>query len=151
MKIQYRKGDVFQSDAKHIAHGCNMQGKMGKGFALAVKENYPSAYNDYMKCYQDGFNLGDIIISNVSNFIEERVIINCLTQFTYSSKQYITNISYEAIQSCMIKINDYCIDHNVHEIHMPKIGASLGGGDWERISQIIEECSTDFEPIVWEL
>jgi O-acetyl-ADP-ribose deacetylase (regulator of RNase III) len=151
MKIIYRKGDVFQSDAKHIAHGCNMQGKMGKGFAKAVKDNYPAAYNDYMRAYQEGMILGDIIISNVSNFLEERVIINCLTQFTYSSKPYIRNISYEAIQSCMTKINDYCIDYTVHEIHMPRIGASLGGGDWDKISQIIEECSTDFQPIVWEL
>lgn len=150
MKIIYQKGDVFQSDAKHIAHGCNMQGKMGKGFALLVKENYPHAYNDYMNSYQNK-SLGDIIVSNVSNICEERYIIHCLTQFTYSSKPYIKNVSYEAIRECIEKINDYCIDFCVREIHMPRIGASLGGGDWDIISQIIEETSTDFQPIVWEL
>lgn len=151
MKIEYRKGDIFLSNAKHIAHGCNMQGKMNKGFALAIKQKYPNSYNDYMNAYQNGIALGDIIVSNVSNFFEEKTIIHCLTQFTYSSKPYIMNISYNAIIDCMIKINSYCFDNNIYEINMPKIGAGLGGGDWDKISQIIEEYSTNFQPIVWEL
>ena len=38
MKIEYRQGDLFQTDVRHIVHGCNAQGVMGKGVAKLVKD-----------------------------------------------------------------------------------------------------------------
>ena len=41
-------------------------------------------------------------------------------------------------------------DDTLH-IAMPLIGAGLGGGDWNVISEIIEEESLKFQPVVYEL
>lgn len=151
MKIIYKNGDVLDASETYIAHGCNCQGKMGKGVALEIRKKFPKAYDEYINRFEtEGLHLGSIIIVSVGTPLEEKYIINCLTQFTYSSNPDIMNISYNALRASMRKINLFFKDkEGVNEVAMPTIGASLGGGDWKTISQIIEEESKFFQPIVY--
>ena len=150
-EISYRDGDVLKSTHTYIAHGCNCQGVMGKGVALQIKQNYPKAYEDYLKGLDKGAKLGDVIVSDVGNIIQPRLIFNCLTQFTYSSRLDIINVDYDAVRSCMLKINKFFEQNDKVYVGMPRIGAGLGGGDWDIISKIIEEESIYFTPVVYTL
>lgn len=51
----------------------------------------------------------------------------------------------------MVKLNLYMINngHENEAVAMSKIGSSLGGGDWKIISEIIEDESTHFQPVVY--
>jgi O-acetyl-ADP-ribose deacetylase (regulator of RNase III) len=132
--IEYVKGDLLKSGLPLIAHGCNMQGVMGSGIALQIKLKYTYAFVEYKKAILRGAALGDIIPS-YSEF--NPIIINCLTQ-QYYGKDGKVYISYDAIKSCFNKLSDYCLEYGVEEMGMPKIGAGLGGGDWNRIENILK-------------
>jgi len=141
MKIVTKIGNLMDVTAGHIVHGCNAQGVMGAGVALAVKRKYPGAYNDYVRIHQyHRLVLGVAYPYAVSTNL---VIWNAITQEGFG--QPTRNCSYDAIQTCFEQINetliqtgpsDYC------ELHIPMIGAGLGGGNWEIIREIIEQTVT---------
>ena len=77
MKIIYKSGDVVEAQETYIAHGCNCQGKMGKGVAMGIKDKFPKAYRDYRDAYVDvGLILGDVIVSSVGTIIDKKIIFN---------------------------------------------------------------------------
>jgi hypothetical protein len=65
-------------------------------------------------------------------------VVNAYTQYSYgrNHKDGVSKpIDYEALTLCMRKINH--IFKGEH-IGLPRIGAGLAGGDWERIKTIIQ-------------
>lgn len=142
MRIEYKNQDLFSCKENIIAHGCNCQRKMGKGVALGIKNKYPEAYDIYVKRKQ--LILGDVIVALSKNTL----ILNCLTQEFYGKdgKKY---ISYDAIDSCMKHINHLFKNRKDTRVAMPKIGCSLGGGNWNIVERIIEENSLNFQPVVY--
>lgn len=65
MKIIYKQGNLVNCTETYLAHGCNCQGKMGKGVAKDVRTMFPKAYYDYLLALQKGgLHLGDVIISD---------------------------------------------------------------------------------------
>ncbi|WAE77134.1 macro domain-containing protein [Escherichia phage ph0011] len=143
--IHEHRGNLFElfstvtddNSALHIiAHGCNAQGKMGSGFAKELRNRYPMAYDDY-KAYEKemGFlRTGQISYSLVSN---DLIIANCITQQYYGNdgKKY---VSYDAVDDVFKQLNYLCnVERSIH-VHFPKIGADLGGGNWNVIKEIID-------------
>jgi O-acetyl-ADP-ribose deacetylase (regulator of RNase III) len=139
IKIETKIGNLMNVTSGHIVHGCNAQGVMGSGVALAVKRKFPGAYEDYIAQYQTcGLVLGRAYLHVAT---EELYIWNALTQEGFGAPT--RNTSYDAIQTCFEEINDLvgqCVipDH----IHIPMIGAARGGGNWEIIREIIEQTMT---------
>lgn len=140
MKIETKFGNLMDVTRGHIVHGCNAQGVMGSGVALAVKNKYPRAYIDYVNTHREvGLALGTVYPTLVST---ELVIWNAITQDGYGKPG--RNCSYDAIQTCFDDIN-YAMnemDAIEQQIHIPMIGAGLGGGNWEIIREIIEQTVT---------
>ncbi len=49
--ITYKTGDIFKSNAQVITNTVNCVGVMGKGLALAFKNQFPEMFEDYKaKC-----------------------------------------------------------------------------------------------------
>lgn len=138
MKIVTKIGNLMDVTEGHIVHGCNAQGVMGSGVALAVKNRYPGAYNDYREIYEnEGLNLGEAYPYLLT---DKLVIWNAITQDNFG--QPTRNCSYDAIQTCFDNINFAIINNptlGVQHIHIPFIGAGLGGGSWNIIKAIIED------------
>lgn len=147
MKIEYRKGNLFDTDILHIAHGCNAQGVMGSGVAKIVKEQYFEAYKFYAEQYDEhGLKLGDVQFVPSNN----KVIVNAITQNLYG-KDGSRFVDYEAVADCMYTINHQLRCSGDAHIAMPQIGAGLGGGDWKVIEAIIESELKDIQPVVYIL
>lgn len=51
--IEYKKGNLLDVTKGIIMHGCNCQGVMGSGVALAVKRKYPLAFDRYSQMCAD--------------------------------------------------------------------------------------------------
>jgi O-acetyl-ADP-ribose deacetylase (regulator of RNase III) len=141
IEIQTKKGNLMDVTAGHIVHGCNAQGVMGSGVALAVKNTYPYAYQDYRRIYEadasGGLVLGDAYPVEVSPAL---ILWNAVTQHLYGTHR--RQVNYEAIATCFERVNEGAIalkDTVLSEIHIPMIGAGLGGGNWNIIKSIIEE------------
>ena len=139
--IEYINGDVFKSKDHILIHGCNCFGVMGAGVALKVKQLYPRAYQaDKDTALGKPSKLGDYSwsIQKHAYYPQQIIIINAYTQFGYSSNSSDPNVDYDAIRTVMNAINENFPENLLHEsICMPKIGAGLGGGDWDKISDII--------------
>lgn len=141
--------EKFIQDAKEpiIAHGCNAQGKMGSGVARVVRNTWPEAYEIYIETHDRfGLNLGTVIYAKSQN----KIIANCITQRFYGRKleRY---VDYSAVGMCFGSLNSYMLDKNLSSIAMPKIGAGLGGGDWNKIEELIkQEFDNKVEVVVYD-
>ena len=146
MKIKYHTGDLFATDIKTIVHGCNAQGVMGSGVAKSIKENFPKAYEQYMKEYKlhSHLPLGSI----TAVLCNGKIIVNAVTQ-EYYGRDDIKYVSYDAVDDVMRKLNTFNDVYGITEIAMPKIGAGLGGGDWSVIEAIIESRLSQVQPSVY--
>lgn len=149
MKIKYVKGDLLEAPEKYILHGVNCQGVMGSGVAKLIRAKWPSAYAVYKNCeHLKGLRLGSI----TQTYDNGKVIFNGVTQEFYGRKANHCYVCYDAVREVMRSLN-YLRDiaDEIPLIAMPAIGAGLGGGDWNIISEIIEEESTSFQPVVYYL
>ncbi len=114
-----------------IVHGANCQCVMGKGIAKGVRAKFPEAYEvDRATEKGDRAKLGTITWAKCG----ELVVVNAYTQFDYRGAG--RRVDYDAVRSCMRAIKE---TFSGLRIGYPRIGAGLGGGDWDTIAGIIEE------------
>jgi O-acetyl-ADP-ribose deacetylase (regulator of RNase III) len=127
-----------------VAHVVNDRGGWGKGFVLAVSKHWPQAEEDYRDWAKSGrrggesptpFQLGEVLISKVETNLS---VAHLLAQHGYIAPDNPTPLSYEALTQCLRRLASIAAAQNA-SIHMPRIGAGLGGGDWPRIRQIVEQ------------
>lgn len=133
--MQYKLGNLLDITSGIIAHGCNAQGVMGSGVALAVKNNYPECFAQYVHDIQiNSFWVGE---NSIYHHSEELTIVNCITQMYYGrdGSKY---VSYDAVDQCMRRLFKLANELE-KDVHLPKIGAGFGGGNWNIIKTIIEE------------
>ena len=112
---------------------------MGKGIAKQIKETFPEAYEaDRNTEFGDKSKLGSFSYAIAKIPTGEVTIINAYTQYNYNSPNNLIKsfIDYEALENVMKQIKKTC---HGKRIGYPKIGAGLAGGDWSRISRIINE------------
>jgi O-acetyl-ADP-ribose deacetylase (regulator of RNase III) len=118
-----------------IVHGCNCLHAMDAGIALAIKENFPEAYEADLKTpFGDSNKLGTCSVATHQLKNKTLFIINAYTQFNWQGEGIL--LDYEALRSCMRWINQ---NFPGKQIGIPKIGAGLAKGDWNIIEKIILE------------
>jgi O-acetyl-ADP-ribose deacetylase (regulator of RNase III) len=133
------KGDLIKlaKEGKFdvIVHGCNCFCKMGRGIAKTIKQEFPVAYAADMKTMPGDQNkLGTYTENTIQIENHILVVVNAYTQYKYWGKE--ANIDYKALRSCFKEISKNYFNLR---IGIPKIGAGLAGGDWDKIQGIIEE------------
>jgi O-acetyl-ADP-ribose deacetylase (regulator of RNase III) len=123
-----------------IIHGCNCFCTMGKGIAKIIKEVFPEAYNADLKtskgdieklgCYSSVTYSYGICI----NSTKPLTVINAYVQYHYGSKG--DKVDYTALANIFRLIKE---QYGGKRIGYPRIGAGLAGGNWDKISKIIDE------------
>lgn len=142
--MKYKRGDLLEATETYIAHGCNAQGVMGSGVALQIKKKHPYAYKKYKEhcdIHRTGelpteVMLGDIIPARGTS---GKTIVNMITQDHFGSVG--RHVNYIALVSCLQNLVKYGGESIT--VAIPRIGAGLGGGDWNIIERLIE----DFEEL----
>lgn len=135
--IKYINGDAtypIGNDKKLIVHIVNDIGKWGSGFVLAVSKRWTEPESNY-RMFWKNFTLGENQYIQVEKDI---MIVNMFAQHGIRSKSNIHPLDYAALAECLVSLNEYANKTNC-SIHMPKIGAGLGGGDWRIIEKTIED------------
>jgi O-acetyl-ADP-ribose deacetylase (regulator of RNase III) len=150
--MQSIKGDIIElfNDGVFdiLIHGCNCFNIMGSGVAKSIKDRYPEAYNADLKTKKgDKSKLGSITVAPIINQDKTQYIVNAYTQYNYGrDKCY---VDYDAVRSCFYNINMLYSDPSI-KFGYPKIGAGLAGGNWDIISNIIDEELKDRDHILVE-
>lgn len=132
-RITLVKGDITTAKGI-IVHGCNAQGVMGSGVALAIRKKFPSAYRVYRQAHQKGaLHLGSV--TSMSAEDADVIVVNGITQELYGNDgQLYTN--YKAVESVFEEVNT--LQHITgYVVNFPLIGCGLGGGDWNVVKKII--------------
>jgi O-acetyl-ADP-ribose deacetylase (regulator of RNase III) len=142
VKIVYKTGNLLDVKAGNIVSGCNAQGMMGSGVALAIRNMYPECYEDYRAIHDDeGLELGEAYPYCPTI---DLVIWNAITQ-EFCGNDGQRYVSYDAIQICFEGINRAILECEINikkEIHIPFLGAGLARGQWPIIAAIIEDTCT---------
>lgn len=136
-----------------ITHGCNCLSQMGAGIAPQMAkafgvdkfemELWGPNINKLGNIDYQTFVLGEKAIWSLDDADNKKnepelTVVNAYTQFNYGKNRQggdLRPLDYEALILCMRKIN---AEFAGLRIGLPKIGAGLAGGDWERIKQIIQ-------------
>jgi len=125
--LKYAKTGQFDV----IIHGCNCFHTMGAGIAKQIKEQFPNAYAADCETKRSSKKLGSFSAAKVKNDVGgELFIVNAYTQFEPNPP-----VDYEAIASAFKLVKK---QFSGMRIGYPMIGAGLAGGDWEKISAIID-------------
>lgn len=129
--LQYIRGNLLTSDCDVIAHGCNCYNAMTGGIARAIAHMYPGAERaDSATERADESQLGSFTYTRGNPSV-----FNLYTQYEPGA-----NIDYDAVRGAFKAFYHHLKSHNMLDlkIGIPKIGAGIAGGDWGRISKIIE-------------
>jgi O-acetyl-ADP-ribose deacetylase (regulator of RNase III) len=121
-----------------IAHGCNCHSTMGAGIAPQMAKAFGCDRFIMERIGSDVNKLGNIDYQTLNYNEKELTVVNAYTQFNYGRNHADGDakpLSYEALTLCMKKINMLFAGKH---IGLPKIGAGLAGGDWEKIKAIIQ-------------
>ncbi|MFC1741766.1 macro domain-containing protein [Nanoarchaeota archaeon] len=142
--IRYVQGNLFQSDADALAHGCNTVRKMNAGIAKDFRRYFPHMFSDYKKrCSQRLFLPGDGYIYRNN---ECPHVINLATQADGPAKE-------EYLGSSLDWLAENFDDLGLQSVAMPRIGTGLGGLEWRTVNDMLKERFYD-SPLkleVWNL
>lgn len=155
--MKHVKGDLIQM-AKNgqfdvIVHGCNCFHTMGGGISAQIKRHFPAAYeSDLETGFKDAGKLGTYSMAKIPlehvcmlSLSEQRglsidpkyiIVVNAYTQYDFGSYINGCPTDYNAIRSVFRSIAK---DFEGLRVGIPAIGCGLGGGDWGRVSAIIDE------------
>lgn len=129
-----------QGQFDFIVHGCNLHGTMGSGIARAIADRYPQALEADRASMHLPHRLGTFTSVKVpGNELDHFVIINGYTQENYGTDK--RQVDYDAVRNVFRLIrSEFSKELEAGAfIGYPLIGADRGGGDWEIISEIIDE------------
>lgn len=127
---------------KIIAHVVNDIGKFGKGFALALARRFPECRDDYIDWHHSGenFALGRVQIYHESPYIK---VAHMIAQRGLVGRSNPVPLKYDALEKCLKSLAIYADEVNEDggkaSVHMPKIGCGLGGGDFNKVTEIIDK------------
>lgn len=136
--INYIHKDITTVGVGVIAHGVNCQGRMASGVAKAIRDKWPKVYESYASLPTGKTMLGVCQLVNVGEQ-DELFVANCFTQlfYGYGGGRY---ASTDAIAESLHDAYKWADLYGI-PLYLPKIGAGLGGLDWE----------TDVKPVIAEL
>jgi hypothetical protein len=145
LKAEHNGATVF------IPHVCNNIDLFGAGFAAAVAERYPEVKANYHMLGKNFLrqNLGHaqiIKIKEDSKYKHSLYVINMIAQNGIRNPSNTRPLNYAALTKSMVQLS-----HFIHmntgflkqtekiEIHAPKFGSGLAGGNWNFISDLIDD------------
>ena len=126
------KQNITQSPENIIIHGVNCQGVMGSGVALALRQEFPVIYDEYIKHIADygPDELYEILGStNWVNIGRNKFVVNVFSQRYYGSDGAVYADENGIIES-LKRISKASKNMN-YSVASVKIGCGLGGLSWE--------------------
>jgi O-acetyl-ADP-ribose deacetylase (regulator of RNase III) len=150
MPLSYHTGDICNSGADVIAHGCNCFNTMGSGVARALRAKWPRIYTtDKATVYGSKEKLGSFSVSTTP---EGPTLFNLYSQYRYGTDQI--QLDYMALANALQKMNDWlnAVDPDKKlTVALPRIGCGFAGGDWNRVRPMIESAFGRRTIQIWSL
>ena len=143
-----------------LPHVCNNIDLFGGGFAAAIGSKYPIVKENYHLLGKSflGKNPGHtqfITVEQNKQYNSKLVVANMIAQNGTISNKNKRPLNYLSLCKSMINVRQYIKqnfdqDQNV-QIHAPKFGSGLAGGNWAFISCLIEDIWDGIPVFIYDL
>ena len=158
--IKLVNGDIFQHIGHYIdqsingtniiiPHVCNNANAFGAGFAAAVAQHYPIVKENYHLLNGKQFLGYTQFVTAASNkeYGYKIIFANMIAQNGVNYKPNNRLLNYGALVKSMISVSQFISQNfdknNPVQIHAPKFGCGLAGGDWHFIQELIKDIWTN--------
>lgn len=142
--IVFKTGDIFTTEQKAFGHGVNCYGLMDGGIARIVKNLYPAVFSPYEAMCNAGHLVGgEMFPVQIPN---GPLIFNLASQERPGA-----NASYEFLEGAVSKTFQFCAVNDISGFALPRIGAGIGGLEWDRVVSIISKVAERYPNITVEL
>lgn len=168
--IRIVTGDIFHYIKDHISnqtsgsniivpHVCNNIGSFGGGFTGAINNHYPIVKDSYEL-------LGKPFLQKNPGYVQfvkcdtnpktkySILFANMIAQNGIIGQKNRRPLNYESLVQSMINIKRYIHQNfdadNPVQIHCPKFGCGLAGGNWNFIRDLIKDIWPNYSIIVYE-
>lgn len=140
-----------------VPHVCNNVNVFGAGFASYVASKFPNVKENFHMLGNKP-KLGKtqfVICENDNEYKHSLVVANMIAQNGTVSPSNRRPLNYAALVYCMSEINTYIKglksinELSKIEIHAPKFGSGLAGGEWNFIEQLINDLWSDYTVFVY--
>jgi hypothetical protein len=139
-----------------IPHVCNNINLFGAGFAAAVANKYPDVKTNF-HLLGNKAKLGNVQFVTTEknkNHRRDLVFANMIAQNKTINHTNPRPLNYEALVSCMATVRKFAHslldnEHDKIEIHCPKFGCGLAGGNWSFVSNLISDIWSEFDVFVY--
>lgn len=155
--VNQRINDSIRGSSVIIPHVCNNVNAYGAGFALDIANNFPSAkINFHLLANEAKLGKSQFIVVKENNKTKHKIIIaNMISQNGLINSKNTRPLNYSALVTCMNNtkiyaknlLKDDMVDQI--EIHAPKFGSGLAGGDWRFISDLITDIWNDIPVFIY--
>lgn len=155
--LKYKVGDLCQAlisgEVNIIGHQANCFNTMNSGVAKAIKLAFPDAWQaDQETTKGDIKKFGDLSLGiHYHDDGSIGAIYNLYGQYNYGYDQKGYTSYAKLTQALQVMRDDLLTGGNKWLIGFPKIGAGLGGGDWDTIAEIIDQVFEGFDVTIYVL
>lgn len=127
-------GDIFKSNCQALVCPVNTFGVMGKGLALKFKKKYPAMFRKYEQiCRHRMLYVGQVLVwENITSKLPLYVI--CFPTKT----DWRRPSDYSFIIHSMKDLKNEIIQRRINSIAIPALGCGLGGLDFDKVLDIIQ-------------
>jgi len=132
--IEYRNGNILESEAEALVNAVNCVGVMGRGVALQFKNAFPENFKAYVAaCKLKLVQPGRMFVFETGLLIPPRFIINFPTKRHWHDKSRI-----EDIESGLVALAKEIRARRIRSVALPALGCGLGGLRWADVRPRIE-------------
>ena len=137
-----------------VPHVCNNINLFGSGFAAEISKKYPIVKENF-HLLGNKATLGQTQIITAykdQKFGHELIFANMIAQNGVISQSNRRPLNYAALCKCMTSIASYIKQKDPEsriQIHAPKFGSSLAGGNWLFIKELIADIWKDFSVSIY--
>jgi O-acetyl-ADP-ribose deacetylase (regulator of RNase III) len=141
--IKFTQGNLLEADVEALVNTVNTVGVMGKGIALMFKQRFKNNTAIYEQaCKAKQVITGKMLVTETGELIGPKWIVN------FPTKQHWRNPSkLEWIIEGLQDLKQFIIEHQVHSIAIPPLGAGNGGLDWSVVRPCIEQALADLTEV----
>ena len=128
--IEYRKGNLFESQAAALVNTVNCVGIMGKGIAHQFARAFPEMAASYAKDCKAGLvRLGEVRLHREDG----RVILNFPTKDHWRANSRLADI-----ESGLRSLRHVLVRERITSVAVPPLGCGNGGLNWSDVRPLIE-------------
>lgn len=165
------KGDIFDHLDRYIfgknngcsiivPHVCNNVNSFGAGFAGALAKRYPIIKENY-HLLGSNFLKSNIGYTQYITTLEDTeykhklIFANMIAQNGTISNKNPRPLNYLALVKCMVSVSNY-IQKNFDQeypvqIHCPKFGCGLAGGNWNFVKDLIDDIWNTNTVVIYQI